>query len=670
MSSEIENINSNVDKTDESLNQNINNENERENSGHNGEDSDEDIFKVLYGDDQNDDIDEDIDDDNYYEEESIEDNALKSSHNIEERKLNLNVLPTVGVENESQQNLSINSNKRQSSEDMTSQAKRVKSEPMSPNRNNSYDNSEEMTTRQLTTTLEMVECDEEIPKTSHEFMLQLLDWDPNDLESNSQIPMANKLKDITNVLRFNDLDTLCHTFIPPIIINMWEKVKHEYNLKRSNSKLKASETRLLSILTKKKSKKMKNGLEMKCISLRKVNESPVFGFGQLVTIRTAVQLKPNSNAPMITRKSHFGYVVSHVIRESNQQNQSEVNHMRHLNEDKRDSVLIEEVIFLTKFSDELYLRNDTLIVAEPILCIHNYHLQSRAIYKFEQFPLSRQFFNPVFRSKASGLLNTANKDKFDILRLECIQVALDVVANTSSSNSCILAINGSSNCGKTILLLEIVKQICNQFPERKILFTASNDQCLSHVNDLFNKSRVLTFLLGKDFNPTIAKLTIKYIKHKLAKDVVINDIKKKKLFEECLEYFESDMNIELSAESCLFKNTILEQVKHDSMSRSNVIIGRIDDMCNDIAFYKYFANRDAFSCCIVDDSETISEPKLYSLLWFGVTKLIIAGNYENRNNSDESDVCKRLGLSRSFFERYCSLCPQDLNNTTLTVFNL
>jgi hypothetical protein len=555
---------------------------------------------------------------------------------------------------------------------MASQAKRVKSEPMSPNRSNSCDNSEEMTTRKLTTTLEMVECDEEIPKTSHEFMLQLLDWDPNGLESNSQIPMAKKLKDITNVLRFNDLDTLCDTFIPPIIINMWEKVKHEYNLKRSNSKLKASETRLLSILTKKKSKKMKNGLEMKCISLRKVNESPVFGFGQLVTIRTAVQLKPNSNAPMITRKSHFGYVVSHIIRESNQQNQSEVNHMRHLNEDKRDSVLIEEVIFLTKFSDELYLRNDALIVAEPVLCIHNYHMQSRAIYKFEQFPLSRQFFNPVFRSKASGILMTANEDKFDALRLECIQVALDVVANTSSSNSCILAINGSSNSRKTTLLLEIAKQIvrCNQFAERKILFTASNDQCLSHVNDLLSKSRVLTFLLGKDFNPTIAKLAIKHIKHKLTKDVVINDTKKKKLFEECLEYFESDMNIELSAESCLFKNTIFEQVRHNSMSRSNVIIGRIDDMCNDIAFYKYFANRDAFNCCIVDDSESISEPKLYSLLWFGVRKLIIAGNNENLNNSDESDVCKRLGLSRSFFERYCSLCPQDLNNTTLTVFNL
>lgn len=557
-----------------------------------------------------------------------------------------------------QENIVINTNNKSSfkrrSEELDDQVnKRIKAEPNdAPNETNIA------IQQRLTTTIEVVEESStggvDIPKNSFEFMTFIMDLNANNLEGIetdlNRFSMSDNLQNISQLLTFKDSDQLREAFIPYILCDLWVKLKRIYNEKNHSYSNLANSKRLLSILTKLKTQKMRNGLEMKCVSIVRQKESPVFRFGQLITIQTAVQTKPNSSKHMFTRRKYFGYITSHVIRNTCTENQSEVNLCRLLNDNKRDPIYIEEFTFMTKFSEELYLRNDALLAAEPIYCIHNHHLEGRVVFKFNSFPLCRQVLNPVFNTRASGLSVSIKERKFDEDQVNMIQIALDVVA--SPHGSAFLAINGSKESEKTTVLSEIVRQIviCPHLKQKKVLFCSYDSSTLKNVEKYLKSRKIMTYVVDNGFNHSLKEFATKHVEHKLEKG---SDERMKQLYEECINNL--DTGCELSVESAVLKySSVAEKSRFEAMKSCPVIMGRIDDLCNDIMFYKFFTSNQLFNCCIIDDSTLVSEPQFYSLFMFHIEKFIFGGDV-SRAESDQMEPFRRFGCSRSFFERYYRL---------------
>ena len=628
---------------------------------HNNEDSEQ-----RNEDDSNNNNEDDDDDDGqdffammYGQDEDIDNDENESDHDVRDSNQDVNV--------ESNASADVNkiSGKRRSDENDNINSKRIKAEPK--------DAPKKPDEKRLTTTIEAVEVDEPtappIPRNSFEFMSFLLDLNANNLEGIepdlNRFSMSLNLRDISHAMSSDNLVEFRETFIPYILCDLWLKLKRIYNNKDHKYVNVANSKRFLSILNKFKTQKMRNGLEMKCISIVRQKESPVFRFGQLITIQTAVQAKPNSSKHMFTRRKYFGYITSHGIRNTTTENQSEVNLLRLLNEHKKDAIYIEEISFMTKYSDELYLRNDTLLAAEPISCVHNHYMEARAIFKFDTYPLCRQVFTPTFSTKPSGLSVVVRERKFDEHQVNMIQIALDVVA--SPHGSAFFAINGPKESERTTVLSEIVRQlvVCPHLREKKVLFCSSDSTTLKTVEKYLKSRKIMTYTVSNGFNDSLKDFAIKHVEHKLEKET---DDHNKEVYEDVLGNLETGS--ELPVESAVLKySSIAEKSRIEAMKLCPVIMGRIDDLCNDIMFYKYFTSKPLFNCCVIDDSTLIPEPQFYSLFMFHIEKFIFGGDI-SQSNTDQSDMFYENGLSRSFFDRYYRLHNQNDFQYQTTVFDI
>ena len=559
------------------------------------------------------------------------------------------------------------SSKRRSDETDCPQIKRIKSEPTQP--------LSQKTVQKLTTTIEAVPSEDppppDIPQNTYEFMSYLLDLNANDLECNQlqRFSMSRNLVDITKKLRFSyeDMQDFRNTFIPYILTDLWQKLCYEYNQKHNN-RLIANETKhFLSIVTKVKSNKMKNGLELKCICFVRPKESHVFKFGQLITIQTAVQTDPNGSKSMINRRKYLAYITSDLVRAIDSDNQTEMNHLRLKNEYNKQCVVVEEISFMIRYSDELYLRNDAILVAQPIMSAHNHIMEARSVFKFQEFPNWKQLFEPLFNSKASGISVKLNERKFEQNQRELIQIALDIVANPYLSNSSFMAINGSKDSPKMRILVEIIRQIvlCQALGQTKVLFCSSDYNTLRNVDSLLKSMKIKTYLMEKDLEKSVKEVVVKQLEHKFEKET---DPQKKEMIEQLLQYY--DFGSKLSIQNTLFKNTFVDKIRIDVMNSCSVIIGRIEDLCNDTLFYKCFTNQNqSIDCCVIDDSMFITEPQLYCLQMFGIKKFVLGGEYHNIEGN-QTDICRSYGLSRSFFQRYYTLHKERQTSQLSTVFEV
>ncbi|CAG2103086.1 unnamed protein product, partial [Medioppia subpectinata] len=519
------------------------------NDGHNNGDNEEegdgeeendgegvpDIRSLLFGNEEE--YDED-DDDEEEDNDTPEDSAVGSVASVGDIKRGIKSV----VVSESEETAS----KRRSSESSDSTTnKRIKAEPIDQESDTQHisqtvvDSATITPPNPLTTTCEPIEV-LDLPKDMKDFMTYLLGLSGNDLDSPdvSRISMYSQLKDISRTLQFKSMPTFLEAFIPFVVTDFWQKANLEFT---ARAKTRGSH-RKCSVVDKWKTDRMHDGLEMKCISIIGTEDKPYFRFGQLVVIQTAFQPPPNSSQPTVSRRKYLGYVTNHSVRAINAEHQSEVNHLRYFcREDKRDYTLIEEISFMTRYSEEMYERNDWLMIAQPVICIHHYVLQMKAIFKFEQFPVWRQIFSPLFSSKPSGLLCQINDSKFSSKHRECIQIALDVVSNPSPAHSNFVLLKGSD---KSYVLAEIVKQLvlCDGFGQSKVLVASNDTLGLRNLHQSLkrNTKRISDYFVTNNVSD-LKDQTIKHIRHKLTKTL---DEKKRSLYEQCLEYLHRDIHFE------------------------------------------------------------------------------------------------------------------------------
>ncbi|CAG2163480.1 unnamed protein product [Oppiella nova] len=279
------------------------------NDGNSGEEM-PDMMAILYGNEEEADADDDEDDFVANTTTVSQESNTGSVGGV----VKAEVVGTAGVAEGPSTGATDSGRKRRSDEandSSQSNSKRIKPELMSPPRSRSQESVPPAATIPLTTTCEQIEVEEELPKDSRHFMTYILSLSGNDLEAKdmTELSIHSKLNDITRTLEFRSMDTFLESFVPFVIMDLWRNAKQEWG-----SRPKRVLGRKCSIMTKWKTNRMFDGLELKCISVIGSDEKPHFRFGQLAMLQTAIQTKADSNQHTIGRRKYLAYITSHTYK--------------------------------------------------------------------------------------------------------------------------------------------------------------------------------------------------------------------------------------------------------------------------------------------------------------------------------------------------------------------